>query len=149
MDNVGEIAYLIIAVLVFLAQAIFGKKKKGTPPAQQKQPAPAPQENHEQQRYEEWWNEQEDKPTAKEKTVIPDMPYEGGNVVTTERPQSSFEQQREALRKSSRKKTAQLDGLPFNDPKLQVEELENKDSSRFDLRQAIIHQVILERKFKV
>lgn len=149
MDNIGEIAYLIIVALIFVAQTIFGKKKKG--PAKRPKPNPRPAADPFEDIFGELFGQKEEvKPPVTPPTNEPATQpvFESGRVVSTEAnidttPFGRYTQRNQTY---SRKTES---GLDFNSPALQVEHLDDENEGvDIDLREAIINQIILERKFK-
>lgn len=149
MDNIGEIAYLIIVALIFVAQNIFGKKKKG--PTKGPKPNPRPAADPFEDIFGELFGQKEE--TKAPVTTPTNEParqpvYESGRVVSTEdnidtAPFGKYTQRNQTY---SRKTES---GLDFNSPALQVEHLDDEsEGANINLREAVIHQIILERKFK-
>lgn len=154
MDNIGEIAYLVIVALIFLAQTIFGKKKKNQQKGPQRDTKPAndPFEEIFGDFFGEEKKKEESKPyygeEEQEEPFIHETVLENGNVVSTEQnidttPYSKYTQRNQLYERRTES------GLDFNSPALQVEHLDEDNGIDIDLREAVIHQIILERKFKV
>lgn len=153
MDNIGEIAYLIIVALIFVAQAIFGKKKKTGQKRPQQNPTPTSDPFEEifgdffgREKKED--RTPDDREEESSESFIHETYHEAGNVVSTEQqidttPYGKYTQRNQLYERRTDS------GLDFNSPALQVEHLDDEQGVDIDLREAVIHQIILERKFKI
>ncbi len=155
MDNIGEIAYLIIVALIFLAQTLFGKKKKPSQKGGRERKSEPAKDPMEEIFGDFFGREEAEKPQpdygerAEENEPFINEPYhEDGRVISTEREVANNPYQEYNQRKEKNKRSDK--GLEFNSPHLQVEQLDDDEEGHaIDLREAVIHQIILERKFKI
>lgn len=143
MDNIGEYGYLIFLLIVFLLRTVFGKKKSAPggpkpagrsledilgdlfednkPEAPQQRPAPAPQRT----------------------TPSPAKVTRPATVINTEA--EPVNEYMRYMQEKDKKRAIMRDSAPLE--VVDLEEQAPTEEQQFDLRQAIIGQVILERKY--